>query len=103
LEQYLRYYINYQRTNWSILLPLAEFAYNNTVYTFTKQTPFLANLGYHPKFLVTIPCVSKDNVALIDRMKALQDLHFEMKFNIQTAIKGHAKHFDTKAIIHPDF
>lgn len=29
LEQYLRVYCNYQQDNWSALLPLAEFAYNN--------------------------------------------------------------------------
>lgn len=29
LEQYLRIYCNYQQDNWSELLPLAEFAYNN--------------------------------------------------------------------------
>src|SRR5882724_1994266 len=30
LEQYLRVYCNYQQDNWSELLPLAEFTYNNT-------------------------------------------------------------------------
>jgi len=29
LEQYLHIYCNYQQDNWSKLLPLAEFAYNN--------------------------------------------------------------------------
>jgi hypothetical protein len=51
LEQYLRCYIDYQQTNWSTLLPVAEFAYNNTVHSSTKMTPFFANLGYHPRFL----------------------------------------------------
>jgi len=31
LEQYIRVYCNYQQDNWSGLLPLAEFAYNNTL------------------------------------------------------------------------
>src|SRR3979490_2150574 len=30
LEQYLRVYCNYQQDNWPKLLPLAEFAYNNS-------------------------------------------------------------------------
>src|SRR5258707_9559660 len=30
LEQYLRTYTNYQQHNWAMLLPIAEFAYNNT-------------------------------------------------------------------------
>ena len=29
LEQYLQIYCNYQHSNWSDLLPLTEFAYNN--------------------------------------------------------------------------
>ena len=30
LEQYLRIYVNYDQDDWCDLLPLAEFAYNNT-------------------------------------------------------------------------
>jgi len=29
LEQYLRYYVDYNLSNWSDLLPSTEFAYNN--------------------------------------------------------------------------
>src|SRR5882724_4198671 len=47
LEQYLQVYCNYQQDNWSELLPLAEFAYNNTPSTTTRVTPFFANKGYH--------------------------------------------------------
>jgi hypothetical protein len=32
-EQYLRIYCNYEQDNWSALLPLAEFAYNNAPHT----------------------------------------------------------------------
>src|SRR5260221_651550 len=31
LEQYLRTYTNYQQDNWAMLLPMAKFAYNNTM------------------------------------------------------------------------
>ena len=47
LEQYLRVYCNYQQDNWSDLLPLAEFAYNNAPSTTTGISPFFANKGYH--------------------------------------------------------
>ena len=50
LEQYLRCSINYHQDNWIDLLPLAEFAYNNIIQDSTKQTPFFANYGYHPRF-----------------------------------------------------
>jgi len=52
LEQYLRVYCNYQQDNWSELLPLAEFAYNNTPSATTGITPFFANKGYHPNLMV---------------------------------------------------
>ena len=47
LEQYIRVYCNYQQDNWFTLLPLAEFAYNNTLSATTTVTPFYANKGYH--------------------------------------------------------
>jgi len=52
LEQYLRVYCNYQQDNWSELLPLAEFAYNNAPSATTGVSPFFANKGYHPNLLV---------------------------------------------------
>jgi transposase InsO family protein len=103
LEQYLRCYIDYQQSNWSTLLPLAEFTYNNTEHSSTKTTPFFANFGFHPKFSVTVPRVTKDNIPCPDHIKALLDIHSEMKFNIQSANERHARHFDTKAIAQPDF
>jgi hypothetical protein len=50
LEQYLRCFINYHQDNWVDLLPVAEFAYNNTFQESIHQTPFFANYGYHPRF-----------------------------------------------------
>lgn len=103
LEQYLRCYIDYQQDNWSTLLPLAEFAYNNTVHSSTKVTPFFANYGYHPKFTITIPRVSKDSFPVADRIKVLQDLYGKMKDNIKSALDRHAHHFDNKVMPQPNF
>jgi len=47
LKQYLHVYCNYQQDNWSELLPLTEFAYNNTLSATTSVSPFFANKGYH--------------------------------------------------------
>jgi transposase InsO family protein len=48
LKQYLQHYCSYQQDNWSDLLLLAEFAYNNAPNTSTGVSPFFANKGYHP-------------------------------------------------------
>ena len=52
LEQYLQVYCNYQQNNWSELLPLVEFAYNNAPNATMGLTPFYANKGYHPSITV---------------------------------------------------
>jgi len=52
LKQYLRVYCNYQQDNWSELLPLAEFAYNNVPSATTSVSPFFANKEYHSNLSV---------------------------------------------------
>ena len=54
LEQYLWVYCycSYQQSNWSDLLPIAEFAYNNAPNAMTGLSPFYANKGYHPNLSI---------------------------------------------------
>jgi len=52
LEQYLHIYCNYQQDNWSELLPLAEFAYNNAPSATTGVSLFFANKRYHPNLII---------------------------------------------------
>jgi len=52
LEQYIWVYCNYQQDNLSGLLPISEFAYNNTPSATTRVTLFFANKGYHPNLTV---------------------------------------------------
>ena len=49
LGGYLRIFVNYDQDDWYHLLPLAEYAYNNSVTTAHDMTPFFANYGYHPQ------------------------------------------------------
>jgi hypothetical protein len=49
---HLQVYCNYQQDNWSELLPLAEFVYNNAPSTTTSLSPFYANKGYHLNLVV---------------------------------------------------
>jgi hypothetical protein len=47
IAAYLRSFINYEIDNWVGLLPMAEFAYNNSVTQATGMSPFFANYGRH--------------------------------------------------------
>jgi len=49
LEQYLRCYVNYNLSNWSDLLPSAEFTYNNQAHKGIKESPFYLEYGRHPR------------------------------------------------------
>jgi len=49
LEQYLRYYVDYNLSNWSDLLPSAEFAYNNQAHEGIKESPFYLKYDRHPR------------------------------------------------------
>jgi len=52
LKYYLRVYCNYQQDNWSKLLLLVEFAYNNAPSATTSVSLFFTNKGYHPNLSV---------------------------------------------------
>ncbi|MBW0549063.1 hypothetical protein O181_088778 [Austropuccinia psidii MF-1] len=50
LEQYLWMYVSYHQDDWNTWLPLAEFAYNNSDHSSTKQSPFFTVYGRDPQF-----------------------------------------------------
>ena len=47
MEAYLRAFVNFKQNDWAKLLPIAEFAYNNTNNASTGYTPFELNCGYY--------------------------------------------------------
>ncbi len=60
LEQYLLSYINYQQDDWSLLLALAEFAYNPVVHSSTSKVPFEIVYGEVPRSdMLTLDKVQK--------------------------------------------
>jgi len=51
IEAYLRAFVGKEQDDWASLLPMAEFAYNNSVTTGNGISPFYANYGFHPRTL----------------------------------------------------
>ena len=84
LEQYLRIYCSYQQDDWHSLLPLAEFAYNNTPHSSTGVTPFFANKGYHPN-LTVYPELELASARARTFVTNLDELHSMLRENLADA------------------
>ena len=48
IEAYIRSFIGKEQNDWVRLLPMAEFACNNSVTTGNGMSPFYANYCFHP-------------------------------------------------------
>src|SRR5258706_7894880 len=100
LEQYLRVYTNYQQDDWSSLLPLVEFAYNNAMNETTGVSLFFANKGYHPS-LVVEPNVQVSSIGAQRFISDLDDLHTELKRSIAKAQECYQKYTDEHRSLAP--
>jgi len=95
MEQYLRAFCNYEQDNWVELLPLAEFAYNNSIHHSTCMTPFWANYHYHPSMQFKPPKVTSNLRTEIraDAMAAgLEETHRLLKENLLEAQTRQSKY-----------
>ena len=102
LEQYLHVYCNYQQDNWSELLPLVKFAYNNAPSTTTGVSPFFANKGYHPNLSV----YPEQNIAsshACDFVLNLDELQDTLKEEIAKAQRQYQPSADSRRQQPPDF
>ena len=102
LEQYLRVYCNYQQNNWSELLLLVEFTYNNAPNTTMGLTPFYANKGYHPSITINPKCDISSTRAQ-DFAVNLDDLHQQLQSHIFDVQKRYSVSADRCQTLPPDF
>jgi hypothetical protein len=102
LEQYLRCMISYQQDDWIKFLPMAEFAYNNTLHSSTGSTPFFANYGFHPRFNIAMP-TSSINPSAEERVRQMQDMHHALSLELSHAQERHKEKADRHRMGSPDF
>ena len=83
---------------------MAEFAYNNTASSTTKETPFYANYGYHPIFrLEDLDAVQNlRNPAAAERVSYIKNLQTYLKLQIERAQDQHAHTFN-KGVVASQF
>ena len=92
LNQYLRVYCNFLQDNWVQLLPLAEFAYNNSVHSATMVTPFMANYGVNPSTdLTRATSLTDEPNELSERMKQIDEF---LRGNLEEARERMKRHAD---------
>jgi hypothetical protein len=93
IEDFLRCFVSYQQDDWSELLPLAEFAYNNHVHSSTHNSPFFVTYGFHPHPEPTI--ASNGAVPSVDRhVEQLQTIRAELQAEIRHAQEDYTRHYN---------
>ena len=102
LKQYLRMHCNYQQDNWSDLLPLAEFTYNNAPSTMTGVSPFFANKGYHLNITVH-PERDLSSARAREYAVDLESLHQYLREKMAAAQKRYQGPADARRSPAPDF
>ena len=96
LEQYLRAFTNYQQDDWADLLPLAEFAYNNSHHASLGTSPFYALMGLHPSFSTTQEEPLVDTPAAAERVRILTDLRTALTTNLEEARTHQSRYYNIK-------
>lgn len=84
LEEQLRNYVSYHQDNWDTLLPMLEFAHNNTVSSTTGYSPFFLNTGQHPVTPLTYEV--KAQTQINDAAATLIEQLYDSLSNAHTAI-----------------
>ena len=91
-----------KQDNWSELLPLAEFAYNNVPSATTGVSPFFANKGYHPN-LSMYPERDIASSCAHDFVLNLDKLQDTLKEEIAKAQRQYQPSADSRRQQPPDF
>jgi hypothetical protein len=103
LEQYIRIFCGYQQDDWSDLLPLAEFAYNNAQHASTGMSPFFANYGYNPRAILRVTTTLHPNPRAEEFLDRLKATHDHLRRNLKEAQSKYKDNYDVKRKDKPPF
>ena len=79
---------------WEDCLPLVEFAYNRSVHSSTKYSPFKIVYGFNPLTpldLTPLPIFKRVNLDGKKKAEIVKHIHKRMKFNIERRTEQYAK------------
>ena len=102
LEQYLRLFVSERQDDWTDLLPMAEFQYNNHIHSSTQQTPFFLDSGHHPRmgFEPQQPSQLESVNEFTDRMKLALE---EAKAALTKAKDDMARYYNQRRLPTPTY
>jgi len=95
IEAYLRTWVSKEQDDWVRLLPMAEFAYNNSTTVGNGMSPFYPNYGFHP---VAIDSVSTEPLNPASRVYAhwMHTMHDESRRGLEEAQERMWRYKDPK-------
>ena len=102
MEAYLRAFVNYEQNDWTRLLPMTEFTYNNAKNISTGYTPLKLNCGLHPRVSYKEDVDPRSSSKTADQLATELQIFMSMcRENLQHAqelLKGyHDKHANPKS------
>ena len=103
LEQYLWHYINFKQSDWTDLLLLAQFAYNNQQHNTTELSPFYANLRQHPNWNPNNNTANSSSEAATATVDDITKLHHKLSKKIRQQEESTAQQVNKKRLKRPTF
>ena len=98
LETYIRMFGNDEQDDWALLLPMAEFAYNNSIHNATGYTPFFAATGRNPKMGIDLLPHEGQAIQATELAEKLDSLHEDVKLRLLQANEKYAEFYNKKHI-----
>jgi hypothetical protein len=101
VEQYLRIHCDYLQDDWSSLLSVAEFAYNNAHHSSIGMSPFFANNAQHPRIDITLH--ESQVPAARAFVLRIENIHERASAALKRAQESYTRFADRKRLEPPPF
>ena len=89
---------NDEQDDWALLLPMTEFAYNNSIHNATGYTPFFAATGRNPKMGIDLLPHEGQAIQATELAEKLDSLHEDVKLQLLQANEKYAEFYNKKHI-----
>jgi hypothetical protein len=84
VEDMLRHYVDPSQGNWDTMLPLVEFAINDSVHESVQSTPFVLNYGKRPRLPVDLVLQREESTAV--ELQSTNDAADNITARIQSVV-----------------